>query len=80
MEHITRLTVFFDGVDQSTVKERCIFTADEEEGLIRFHKIEDGAIVFTAARDRFEEFELRGRVEVRYDGGDLPMHLRGFGV
>lgn len=83
-EHTRKLVVFLDGVDQSTVKERCIFTADEEEGLIRFHRTQDGgpsyALVMNDAGDKFEEFELRGHVEIRHKDGEMPMQLRGFGV
>jgi hypothetical protein len=83
-EHTRKLIVFLDGVDQSTVKERSIFTADEEEGLIRFHKREDGspsyAVILNAAGDKFEEFEIRGRVEIKHMDGEMPMQLRGFGT
>jgi hypothetical protein len=79
-EHTRKLIVFLDGVDQATVNERYIFTADEEEGLIRFHKKDGVAIVLNAAGDKFEEFELRGRVEIKHMDGEMPMQLRGFGT
>lgn len=75
--------VYFDGIRQGPETGRAIVTADEEEGLIRFHKQREGApsycLVLNDAGDAYAIFEERGVVEVRYRP-DVPMEYRGFGV
>lgn len=75
--------IYLDGVQQGPETGRAIFTADEEAGLIRFHKQREGAplysMILNDTGDAYAVFEEQGAVRISYQP-NVPMEYRGFGV